>query len=145
MPRIAHVAVTTKDMELSLRFYTEALGFVKAFEIPKPDTGEPWINYLYASDSQFVELFFGGEKDGGWVPGARGVNHLCIGVDDIHAASKQVEAAGFAMDKQPSQGSDGNWQAWTTDPDGVRIELMQISPDSLQATFEKKYLAEHGK
>ena len=30
-------------------------------------------------------------------------------------------------------GADGNWQAWIEDPDGHRIELMQMMPDSLQA------------
>lgn len=29
-------------------------------------------------------------------------------------------------------GGDGAWQAWITDPSGVRIELMQYSEDSSQ-------------
>ena len=28
--------------------------------------------------------------------------------------------------------ADKNWQAWIEDPDGNRIELMQIMPDCLQ-------------
>ena len=35
---IAHAAVTVKDMEESLRFYTLALGFQNAFEILPPET-----------------------------------------------------------------------------------------------------------
>ena len=30
-------------------------------------------------------------------------------------------------------GADGNWQAWIEDPDGHRIELMQMMPEGLQA------------
>ena len=31
---IAHTAVTVKDMDESIRFYTQVLGFKKAFSIP---------------------------------------------------------------------------------------------------------------
>ena len=41
-------------------------------------------------------------------------------VNDIYQMSEQM-------------GADGNWQAWIEDPDGHRIELMQMMPDSLQA------------
>jgi hypothetical protein len=30
-----------------------------------------------------------------------------------------------------------NWQAWVTDPNGIRIELMKIDPQSPQATYER--------
>jgi len=53
---IAHLAVTVKDMKKSLDFYTRVLGFKKAFEIPEPETGKPWIEYLYVGNKQFVEL-----------------------------------------------------------------------------------------
>ena len=43
---IAHTAVTVKDMDESIRFYTQVLGFKKAFSIPHYVTGEPWIEYL---------------------------------------------------------------------------------------------------
>ena len=33
----------------------------------------------------------------------------------------------------PRQGRDKNWQCWVDDPDGHRIELMQIDPASPQA------------
>ena len=35
-------------------------------------------------------------------------------------------------DKQPKVGCDGNWQCWITDPDGVRIEIMQLAAGSPQ-------------
>ena len=33
---------------------------------------------------------------------------------------------------QKKMGADRNWQAWIEDPDGNRIELMQMMPDCLQ-------------
>jgi lactoylglutathione lyase len=37
------------------------------------------------------------------------------------------------IDVEPKTGADNNTQAWIHDPDGNKIELMQISPDSPQA------------
>ena len=141
MNGIAHLAVTVKDMEKSLDFYTKALGLKKVFEIPDPKTGEPWIIYLYLAGRQFVELFYNGSKDNPWQRELRGFNHICIEVDDIQAAVEMIASAGYKLDVLPKQGRDHNWQAWVKDPDGVRVELMQIDPNSPQA----KAIAEFGK
>jgi lactoylglutathione lyase len=39
------------------------------------------------------------------------------------------------MDIMPNQGCDFNWQSWTKDPNGIRIELMQIDPKSPHAKY----------
>jgi lactoylglutathione lyase len=127
---IAHLAITVKDMEKSLDFYTRILGFKKVFEIPEPKTGAPWINYLHISGNQFVELFYDGTKDNPWEPALCGFNHICVEVDDIHAVCDAIKSAGYQLDVEPNQGCDYNFQAWLTDPDGIRIELMQIDPRS---------------
>jgi catechol 2,3-dioxygenase-like lactoylglutathione lyase family enzyme len=132
---LAHAAVTVKDMAESIRFYTEALGFKHAFDFQHPVTGEPWIVYLNISHGQFIELFYGGEEDCPWHDSLTGFNHLCLGTDDIFAAVQKVRDAGYTIDSEPVQGLDHNWQAWTKDPNGIRIELMQIMPDSPQSKY----------
>ena len=136
---LAHAAITVKDMEASLRFYEGGLGLKKAFEMPNPETGEPWILYVYVGSGQFLELFYGGVNDYSWDEEDRAYNHLCIGVDDIHAITEKLQGAGYTMDILPKLGCDGNWQAWVTDPDGVRIELMQISENSPQMEAMKRF------
>ncbi len=132
---LGHMAVTVRDMPESIRFYTQALGMKKAFEISHPETGAPWIVYLNAAPGQFVELFYGGSEETAWNDRQIGFNHLCLHVDDIHTAAEAVKEAGYRLDKEPKQGSDHNWQAWVTDPNGIRIELMQIMPESPQSRF----------
>jgi len=134
---IAHGAITVRDMEASIAFYTQALGFEKAFSIPRPETGEPWIEYMATGGGQFLELFYGGTEDNPWRDTLIGFNHFCMQVEDIYAIAKQVEDAGYPLTIRPKQGADGNWQAWVTDPNGVRIELMQIDPNSPQAQYYK--------
>ena len=36
------------------------------------------------------------------------------------------------IDREPKLGLDHNWQAWISDPDGNKIELMPLVKDSPQ-------------
>jgi lactoylglutathione lyase len=129
---IAHLALTVKDMDKAKDFYSRALGLKQVFEFAEPNTGAPWIVYLHLDKNQFVELFYNGKTDNPWNSSLRGFNHICFQVDDIHKSVEHIKKEGFKLDQEPKQGIDKNWQAWLTDPDGVRIELMQISPESPQ-------------
>lgn len=129
---IAHIAITVEDMNKSIDFYCRVLGFKKAFEIADPNTGSPWIVYVSIGNGQFVELFYNGETPNPWDIKQRGFSHLCFEVEDIHQIAKQIEDSGYILDKQPKFGVDNNWQCWTRDPDGVRIEMMQLGDDSPQ-------------
>ena len=130
-----HAAITVRDMDESIRFYTQALGFQKAFAFRHPDTGAPWIEYLSIAPGEFIELFYGGIEAQAWHDDLIGFNHLCFRVDDIHASVQEIRDAGYPIDIESKQGVDGNWQAWVRDPNGVRIELMQIMPESPQSRF----------
>jgi lactoylglutathione lyase len=127
---IAHIAITVKDMDKSLDFYTRVLGLKKVFEIPNPQTGAPWINYLFIGNGQFVELFYDGKKENPWSEDLRGFNHLCLLVEDLHGVVDAIKKAGGIITDEPKQACDHNWQAWLEDPDGIRIELMQIEKNS---------------
>jgi lactoylglutathione lyase len=127
---IAHIAITVKDMKKSLDFYTRVLGFKKAFSISEPETGKPWIEYLYMGNGQFVELFYGGTKDNPWSGELMGFNHICLQVDDIHSVVEHVKKECVEIMYELKQGVDHNWQAWIKDPDGIRIEFMQIDERS---------------
>ena len=132
---IAHAAFNVGDMEKTLAFYENTLGFRKAFEIPRPETGEPWIVYVYGGCGQFIELFYGATVENPCKSDSIGFNHICVAVDDIHEAWKKVVETGAPQDVAPKQGADYNWQCWTHDPDGIRIEIMQLSEESPQMKF----------
>jgi catechol 2,3-dioxygenase-like lactoylglutathione lyase family enzyme len=133
---LVHTALTVRDMEKSIDFYTRVLGFEKAFEIPEPVTGKPWIVYLAVAPGQFLELFYGGTTPiREFSTEITGFNHLCFGVSDIQEIARHIEAAGVALDRPIKFGVDSNWQCWVRDPDRNRVELMQIGAESPQAKF----------
>ena len=128
---LAHVALMVADLDRSLAFYTKVFGFEEMMRINN-DAGEVWLVYLRITDTVYLEIFPQADSDqtGHW--NANGINHLCLEVEDIEAAVADLEAKGVVLTQALSQAVDGNWQAWCADPDGNRIELMQMSPDCLQ-------------
>jgi len=153
--QISHISYLVSDMKKSLEFYCDILGFEKAFEI-LDDDGQPWLNYLKICEGQFIELFFGGEtksldiqqqaelqykisqricksgQDFGKTIYA-GYLHLCLEVDDIFKLSNHFKENGIRIEIEPKLGKDRNYQCWVNDPDGNKIEFMQIDPESPQA------------
>jgi catechol 2,3-dioxygenase-like lactoylglutathione lyase family enzyme len=125
--KIGHAAFKVKDMAATLAFYADALGIHKAFSVERD--GQPAFEYLKVADGQYIELFYGGDG----TPPAGALIHLCFEVDDIHAAAAKIEAAGYPLDVPIRKGLSGSLLCFTKDPDGIPIELMQITPDSLQA------------
>lgn len=131
--RIGHTALLVRDMKKSSDFYSKILGFEKVFSITD-DEDKPWIEYFRIAEGQFIELFYSkGEPD---LDAQRriGYQHVCYEVDDIHKTEKEIQKNGGQLDRPIKMGKDGNYQMWVKDPDGNRIELMQIMPGSLHAT-----------
>ncbi|WJH36650.1 VOC family protein [Paenibacillus sp. CC-CFT747] len=129
--QIGHIALKVQDMERSLEFYCGVLGFQKAFDL-KDDAGNPWIEYIKIGNGQFIELFYGGENKPDPVERRIGYDHLCLEVEDIQAVADHLRSKGVTLDVEPKQGKDRNYQCWAKDPDGNRIEFMELHPDSPQ-------------
>lgn len=132
---LSHMALNVSDMEKSVNFYCNVLGFQKVFDMPHPEKGTPWIEYLYGGKDQFLELFHGGVNYIEYDKTNIGFSHICYEVEDINETAKKIVEAGWTLDRPVEYGCDNNWQCWIHDPDQNRIEIMQITQDSPQAKF----------
>ena len=128
---IAHVAIRVKDVPRTLDFYVGKLGMREMMRLDRE--GSLWLLYLRITDTQFLEVFPDGVGERAAEREAVGYNHVCLEVADIDVAARELEAIGVPLIRGKQMGADGNWQAWIEDPDGHRIELMQMMPDSRQA------------
>ena len=131
---IGHVAFIIQDLDRSLDFYCNKLGFRRAFHLDREGTPSPWIVYIQMAPGHFIELFPGGQGEN--QPRPVGYNHFCLLVDDMAATLKELQARGLPIVGEPVRGLDKNWQYWLKDPDGNSIELMQIMPNSPQAAAD---------
>lgn len=123
---INHAGFKVVDMERSLDFYCNKLGFTKAFELNQSN-GEPWIVYLKVADGNFIELFYGGvegEKER--------ERHICFEVEDIQETANQLKKNGVHLEVDITQGKSLNYQFWIKDPDGNWLEFMEMNPESPQ-------------
>jgi len=125
---IGHAAFDVSDLSRSLDFYVNKMGFTRLMHLG--DDNDPWLVYLKIAHGVYMELF--PDKKGDINPEARHFySHLCLDVKDIFEAVRLLRERGVTVE-DPHMGMDGNYQAWLADPDGNRIELMQMMPDSMQ-------------
>ena len=122
--QLNHVGVAVADMEESITFYTETMGYEEAFRVTD-DTGEPGLVYLRVSENTFVELTRANDNN------PPGLSHFGIQIEDMDAVRAMYEDRGA----EPTETRRGRTQAILSDifdPQGVRIELSEYPPDSLQ-------------
>ncbi|HEY6540960.1 MAG TPA: VOC family protein [Ktedonobacteraceae bacterium] len=134
---LGHVAFRIRDLDRSLDFYCNKLGFRKAFHLDREGTPSPWIVYLQVAPGHFIELFPGGQGEND--PRTIGYNHFCLLVDDMATTLKELEARGLPISGEPTLGLDNNWQYWIQDPDGNPIEIMQITANSPHAEADASW------
>jgi lactoylglutathione lyase len=128
---IGHVAIKVADIDRTLDFYVGKLGFTEMLRLDRDD--RLWLLYLRITDDQYLEVFPEAVGDRAPPKEANGLNHVCLTVESIDDAVAQLEALGIPLTSPRKLGADGNMQAWIEDPDGNRIELMEMAPDCLQA------------
>ena len=141
---LGHVAFRVNDLQKSLEFYAK-LGFPEFLRLTEED-GSPWICYLKITDDVYLELFPG--ADGALVPNnlRAGVNHLCLTTEDIEATEAHLQQVGVPLEapRNPDRGVDRNRGMWVVDPDGNRIEIMEMAADCIQYEAIKGFAAGKG-
>jgi lactoylglutathione lyase len=125
---IGHNAMNVLDMEKMLDFYTGALGFQRAFEIPRD--GKPWIVYLKVGGGGFLELFYDGEKDreDNYGPDLIGYHHWSINCAGLSALRERISARGYGVPDTASREAGGGQSIWVHDPEGNALEIVQSGP-----------------
>lgn len=132
---LGHVGIGVTDLPRALRFYEGILGLTETFRLNRPD-GSARLVYLHIPHSRtFVELF----------PAAKGeppahlpkVYHLGFFVKNLQATLHGLSERGYpvpadAYAKAAKSAADGTYLYFILDPDGNRIELSQINPNSFQ-------------
>ncbi|HEV2655343.1 MAG TPA: VOC family protein [Ktedonobacteraceae bacterium] len=134
---IGHVAFRISNLEASLNFYCNKLGFREAFRLEQEGKPSPWIVYIQIAPGHFIELFpiAASETLASTNPELT-YSHFCLLVDNLATTLRDLATRGLDVPGSPVQGLDHNWQYWIKDPDGNAIELMQIMPASPQAAAD---------
>jgi lactoylglutathione lyase len=122
--KFSHTSITVRDMEQSIRFYTQALGLEleRRREIPE---NHAEIAFVKDPESGMrIELTWWKKKTE-FADGDQ-LDHLAFEVPDLAAAMRRLEASGGKIAKEPYELKGGSSRiAFVTDPNGIWIELLE--------------------
>jgi catechol 2,3-dioxygenase-like lactoylglutathione lyase family enzyme len=134
--QLGHINFFSDQVKALLDFYINKLGLTINFTL-NDDQGQPFGWYVACGHRTFIEIFDQAgavKKWGGQVAELqRGsqYRHLCFEVTDIAGYREKLIARGVSVSPVKT-GMDRSLQAWTADPDGNAIELMEYTPESRQ-------------
>lgn len=118
-----HFGIYVNNLDESTKFYTENLGFRKAFSFTD-GAGHP-IVYLQIDQKTFLEMT-PADKDH-----PAGFSHGGLLSDDVAATVSALKKKGLTVEDVHSGGTKALISN-VLDPNGVRMELLSYPPESLQ-------------
>ena len=122
--KILHSMIRVKDIDKSMKFYTELLGLKKTHEIKLDDC---ILHFLKGEDSDFeIELTQNFENPADGYTTGSAFGHFALETKDMDEFDKKLKAFGgeylyepYVMDEAQSK------IAFIKDPDGNEIEIIQ--------------------
>ena len=142
--RLTHLGICVSDLERSVRFYEQALGFRVVGTFSAGDSATATILEVEGVKAEMVYL----ERDGWRIellhypsPGHQGdgqrrpmnllgLTHLSFAVDDLDLVAEAAQRlGGRALPSTRAKFQSGNSGLFLLDPDGLRIELIDRKGD----------------
>jgi catechol 2,3-dioxygenase-like lactoylglutathione lyase family enzyme len=124
---LIHAGFVVRDRAGMEHFYKDILGFKPYWHGGMKDDQTDWVSLQVPDGTDWVEFMVNvaanADKHTLSV-----MNHIALGVPDIHAAQKQLLTNGMKLREEPKIGRDGKWQLNLYDPDDTRVELMEFTP-----------------
>jgi len=124
---LIHAGFIVRDRAATEHFYKDILGFRPYWHGGMKDDQTDWVSMQVPDGTDWLEFMVnvGPDPD----QRLRGImNHIAIGVPDIHAAEKKLQENSIKLTEEPKIGRDGKWQLNVYDPDLTRIEFMEFTP-----------------
>ena len=122
--RFLHTSITVKDLDASIRFYTEVLGLEFERRRPIPENRAEIAFVRDPESGARIELTHWDGK-GTFDPGEQ-LDHLAFEVRDLDAVVASARARGVRVAKEPFRLAGGSGRlAFLLDPNEVWIELIE--------------------
>jgi len=129
--RMMHVGILVGNLEAATAFYGGILGCREIWRGNQVGSAAlDWVNMRVPDGDNHVEFMLYKQLP---PPDRRGVeHHICLAVPDIRKAVAALETRparkGYPREMKIMVGVDNKRQVGLFDPDGTRVELMEIEP-----------------
>ena len=123
-----HLAIVVPDTEEALKVWRDSFGCAVLFSETVQD-GSILLTHLDLGNTQLqlVQPLTEGHPLARWLSAnGAGLHHLCLAVDDVGAAGREITAAGLAPgEPHPHQGTQGKRALFLdrASTQGVQVEL----------------------
>jgi catechol 2,3-dioxygenase-like lactoylglutathione lyase family enzyme len=125
---IIHAGFIVKDRAAEDAFYKDILGFHVYWHGGMKDGTDDWVDMQVPDGTDWLEYMLNAPANPD--QHTRGVlDHLAIGVHDIHKTYDELVTRGVTFSEKPQIGRDGKWQLNLYDPDQTRVEFMERKPE----------------
>ena len=125
--QIIHAGFAVKDRALEDTFYKDILGFHVYWHGGMKEGTDDWVDMQVPDGTDWLEYMLN-VPDNASHHTLGVMDHMAIGVHDIHAAYDELVARGVNFSEKPKIGRDGKWQLNLYDPDDTRVEFMERTP-----------------
>lgn len=135
--RILHTMVRVGNLEKSIEFYRDLLGMklLRQKDYPGGQFTLAFLGYADESEQAVIELTYNWGVDN--YDKGNGYGHIAIGVDDIYDTCARIKARGGNVTREPGPMKHGSTViAFVEDPDGYKIELIQVQSQSFEREKE---------
>ncbi|AFZ27649.1 lactoylglutathione lyase [Cylindrospermum stagnale PCC 7417] len=135
--RLLHTMLRVGNLQESLKFYCELLGMklLRQKDYPGGEFTLAFVGYGEESEQAVIELTYNWGVDKYELGNAYG--HIALGVDDIYATCEEIKNRGGKVVREPGPMKHGSTViAFVEDPDGYKIELIQLGSQGSAAKQE---------
>lgn len=124
--RIDHVEIIPGDLQRTIDFYTQVIGFkvIRRNKIDRPGSPLKETVFMELGDAKIELLAMENPAAGSGSPQQVGYKAIALEVDDMDETIKYLKTKGVAM-AQPPMLLGTSKRAEIKDPDGLTIELRQ--------------------
>lgn len=126
---INHIGIAVKSLDEAKKAYGEGLGGEVEHEVHRSADMSALMVSIGETKLEFMEPAGAGGVIGKFLESrGEGVHHICIEVDDISKAMKDLADKGFRLiDKEPRQGIEGKVAfVHPKSMNGVLVELVEV-------------------
>ncbi|MCC5790265.1 MAG: VOC family protein [Opitutales bacterium] len=127
MIKFLHTRIRVSDLENSIRWYCDNIGFVCTRRSEKSPAGNQLAFLELPGNDHFLELCYSPDFK---VEFPEDLMHTCVGVDNIIDYCQKIEDNGVEVwpdNWKEKFSSGGRKMAFVTDPDGYEVEILENS------------------